>query len=258
MRCQQPPLRPANRAGSGQAIAAAVLATSLVAGRASAATTANWLTATDGSWTDPARWSSNPYFPRNGVPGGTDSYDVTIGASGAAYAVTIDASALPGGAITVDRLTLGSSDATLVASGGTVQASLGLNVNAGVFRLAGGSLRNTVVTGTSGARMEVPAGAGYLDGVELGLSVQIADQGLLRASNGLRLAGASISIRGLNANSNTGIQLVNSTTLDGAGEIVFDGTGGITSWAERPWPSGRAWSSAPARRVAKSGAPTPR
>src|SRR5438132_10301105 len=35
-----------------------------------AQTQANWLGTTDGSWTDPTRWSTNPNFPNNGTPAG--------------------------------------------------------------------------------------------------------------------------------------------------------------------------------------------
>src|SRR5262249_35027007 len=63
--------------------------------------TASWLIASNGNWTDPAQWSTNPNFPNNDTPAGTN-YDAVIGATGASYTATLNSN------ITVDSLLLNS------------------------------------------------------------------------------------------------------------------------------------------------------
>jgi len=76
-----------------------------------------------GLWTDPTKWSTNPYYPVNGNPLGT-TYDVTIDAPGS-YLVT---SILNN--TTVNSLTLNSAGATL-ATNYTLSATIGINLLAG-------------------------------------------------------------------------------------------------------------------------------
>lgn len=78
----------------------------LAAGTASGQTPASWLAATSGNWTDASRWSTDPFFPNNGNNG--VDYDATVGVTGAAYDVTLDAN------ITIQNLTQNSADARLV------------------------------------------------------------------------------------------------------------------------------------------------
>src|SRR2546430_4963936 len=90
---------------------------------------ASWLSATSGSWAQPVRWSTNPIYPVNGNPPGTN-YDVTIGVTGAFYGVTLNSN------VSVDSLLLNSSTGTLeVVSNGT------LSVTAAPITLAAGTLR---------------------------------------------------------------------------------------------------------------------
>src|SRR5438045_3968479 len=84
-------------------------AVSSVAIRAKASTAADWLTPADGNWTEPSNWSSSPNYPRNGAPSASDTYQATIGATGSSYTVTLDASGVPGGSITVDQLRVESA-----------------------------------------------------------------------------------------------------------------------------------------------------
>ena len=63
--------------------AAALLTWGLVCPLAAdAQTVAIWTNPVDGSWTDPTRWSTNPFFPNNGNPAGV-TYAANISASGA-------------------------------------------------------------------------------------------------------------------------------------------------------------------------------
>lgn len=71
-------------------------------------TQANWIGSTDGSWTDPTRWSTG-LVPNNGSPAGA-SYAATIAASGT-YRVTLNAP------VTVNSVTLNNQTATLAVAG---------------------------------------------------------------------------------------------------------------------------------------------
>ena len=215
-----------HRGRTGGVIVAACAA-SLVAGRAAAGTPANWLTASDGAWTDPTRWSSNPYFPANGAPGTGDTYDVTVDATGTPYAITLNSSGVPGGAITIDRLTLGTSAATVLASAGTFQASLGLTINDGTFRLAGATLRNTIVAGTGGT---FDLRYGVLDGVTLRREARVQNNvpylggTTLLVRNGLTLDGGSLHLTFEDSPSlATAITFDGNQTLGGTGTVVLDG-----------------------------------
>lgn len=75
---------------------AALLVVSAVPSAGVAQTTATWDGST-GSWSDPARWSTNPLFPNNGN-GGVD-YNAVVNSG----AVTLDQD------ITIQQLTLGGS-----------------------------------------------------------------------------------------------------------------------------------------------------
>jgi hypothetical protein len=147
-----------------------------VAGRSHGQTPAAWLAPADGTWTDPSKWSSTPAYPRNGSPTSADLYDVTIGAAGSPYTVTLDATAAPGATIAVDRLSLTSAEATAVASAGTFTAGL-LNLDAGTFRLAGGTLKDTVVPAGGGGGGALVGLRGTLDHVTLGRAFEASRSG---------------------------------------------------------------------------------
>src|SRR5262245_58084967 len=55
-----------------------------------AQTQAFWSGTTNGSWTDPLRWSTNPFFPNNGQPTAATTYAANIMTSGT-YTVTLNA-----------------------------------------------------------------------------------------------------------------------------------------------------------------------
>src|SRR6476620_3250637 len=88
---------------------------SLLGPVAAAQTAASWLAPANGQWTDASKWSTNPAYPRTGAPTPADTFAVSVGVVGGAYAITLDASAAPTATIAVDRLTLGSADATVIA-----------------------------------------------------------------------------------------------------------------------------------------------
>lgn len=143
---------------------------------------ASWLNATDGNWNDAANWDSDN-FPDNAA----NTYDASIAATGAAYAVTLDS------AVTVDRLVLDSADATVSHTSGTFSVVETAELLAGTFQQAGGVLAGGTylqnggeVIFTSGSR---------LDGVTLVGNLNAAEMvGFLRLQNGTTFSGdANIS-----------------------------------------------------------------
>jgi hypothetical protein len=100
---------------------------------------ASWLGGS-GNWSNAADWSTNPNYPNNGTPAGTN-YQASISLPGsAAYTVTVNSN------IAIDDLAIGSSNATTDDIAGTLTVG-GLSINSGVFELAGGTLSG----GTTGA-----------------------------------------------------------------------------------------------------------
>ena len=74
-----------HRLVSGAVIAAA-MATVGVSTVRGATFSATWVSAIDGTWTNAARWSTNPNFPNNGSPvagnRGAEARDKRVGTSG--------------------------------------------------------------------------------------------------------------------------------------------------------------------------------
>jgi hypothetical protein len=122
---------------------------------AAADTTANWLTAVDGNWSTAARWSTSPNVPNNG--NGGVNYLVNIAASGAPYLLTLDSD------ITVDDVTVNNVQAFLAQTGGIFQAGT-INLDAGKYVLAGGTLLDTTVNLAGGS---FHGGGGTLNNVHV-------------------------------------------------------------------------------------------
>src|SRR5580658_4621948 len=105
-------------------------------------TAAAWNTDAGGDWATASNWSTNPNYPNNGTPSGTD-YAATIAATGSQfYGVTIDSN------ITVDSLTLNSNKVQVTQSSGTVDLGTA-NFTSGGYFLTGGSLNNTTINSSS-------------------------------------------------------------------------------------------------------------
>lgn len=157
-----------------------------------AATPASWLLPTSGSWRDVTKWSTNPVYPNNGSPGAADAYDVTIGATGAPYTVTLNL--FPD--VTITRLTIASPDATFSAQpSGTFSVIQGIDVQAGTFAL------QDFNTSLSGGDISVHAGAHFR-----------WTSGLLSGPGTLNIdPGASMSIR---SNVDLLRSMTNAGTLD--------------------------------------------
>lgn len=121
--------------GHGRGLIAMLIAIAALTNRTFGQTSASWLTATDGSWTDPLKWSSNPNYPNNGQPGPLDHYDVVIDAVGGNYLVN-----LPGTNVTVDSLSVTSPNATLRQPSASFNVLGAARLEAGVFELNGSIL----------------------------------------------------------------------------------------------------------------------
>jgi hypothetical protein len=197
--------------------------------------TSTWLSETTDSWTNAARWSSNPNYPNN-VAGTT--YNAVIGAAGGtAYQVNLASD------ITLNSLTVSSADATLNQTDGTFQGGT-VNLNAGGYILNGGTLANTTLNLDGGTFLAVTGslngvavtGGTLAIGVDGGVSVQngltVANQNVFLQNNAeLAFDGASQSINNLNFTTGTTATITTSgptstggTTLTlGSGVTVHDG-----------------------------------
>jgi len=132
------------------------------------ATTANWLSAVTGGWSNASNWSSAPNYPNNGSPVGT-TYDVVIGATGSSYTVSFSGIASD----SIDSLTLNSSNATLKLLGGALNVANGVTVNAGTFQLTGGTFAGSI---SGGGTVTIGGfGGSLLNGVTLNDDASIAN-----------------------------------------------------------------------------------
>ncbi|MEM1186164.1 MAG: hypothetical protein AAGI53_14325 [Planctomycetota bacterium] len=136
----------------------------------------SWLDAVDGTWSDAARWTG-------GVPGATS--DVTIDATGAAYTSTINADFL------INSLTLDSADATLVLQSNSVLEVAGTaDLNAGLLRLNGGTLRGGTWNVAPGTLSFTSNGNNALEGVALNGDLRLdGTSSTVRLRNGTTISG---------------------------------------------------------------------
>lgn len=118
----------------------------LIAASSAGAIPSSWIGTSDGSWDDPTRWTTAPYFPDNGTPSSSDTYDATIDAAGASYTVTLDRD------VAVDSLRIDSADTELRLAAGTL-ATGNLEVQQGSVVLGGGALAAGSVQVRSGATL---------------------------------------------------------------------------------------------------------
>jgi hypothetical protein len=172
-----------------------------------------WLNPVDGNWTDPTKWSTDPFYPNNGSPAAT-TYDADIGAVGpvgTSYAVSLSAP-VSVGTVTIDTnqatlaiasgatLNVGTrltSFGTIAHSGGTValpttfQVSLAALVGSSVYQHTGGtfnfgaSLTVGVLAGDT-ARYEI-SGPAVLNGVQLNVGGNVGNGTFLQNGGNVQL-----------------------------------------------------------------------
>ncbi|MGA2440612.1 MAG: PEP-CTERM sorting domain-containing protein [Tepidisphaeraceae bacterium] len=135
--------------------------------RAAADTTATWIGAS-GNWTDPTQWSTNPNYPNNGTPTGTDYQALIDTDGGGPYSVTLNSDT------TIDSLTLNNANATLDHTGGTLTAGQ-IDINAGAYDLNGGTIANATVNLSASGQFQIENGT--LNGVTVtGGDLQTVDR----------------------------------------------------------------------------------
>jgi hypothetical protein len=104
--------------------------------------TSEWV-GNSGDWADVTQWSTNPNYPNNETPAGTE-YDALIDAPGSGpYTVSLENN------VTTDSVTLNSPNATLLQTGGTLTTGA-VNISAGTYNLSGGALQATSYNNTGG------------------------------------------------------------------------------------------------------------
>jgi fibronectin-binding autotransporter adhesin len=159
----------ARRCRTLRMLAAAGIGVAVLPNFGRADVTATWVGGS-GNWTTAADWSTNPNYPNNGTPSGTD-YDVEAGSTGTgSYAVTLSSS------VQIDGLSLDNSGATVdVATGGSLTLTT-LNANSGLFELTGGTLNAASSSGdlfTVGPTGSLSIASGTINGGELNSSTPV-------------------------------------------------------------------------------------
>jgi hypothetical protein len=160
--------------------------------------TATWLSETSGKWSDPTHWSTNPSYPSNGTPAGTNYQAIIAATGGTSYTATLNTD------VDVTSISINSADAELDQTSGTLQAGT-INVNAGAYQMDSGTLVNTAI--------DINAGSlGIQDATLDGVTIQQQ-----QPPGGIVLVFGNITVK--NGLTVTGTQLF----LLGGGSVDFDG-----------------------------------
>jgi hypothetical protein len=196
---------------------------------ASADTTATWSSEQNGAWASTSKWSTTPNYPHNGQPAGVNYQVVINNRGGHAFTITLNTSP-----ITIDSLTIDSSDATVDQTGGSFTPGP-VNINAGTYELNGsGAVINNaaidVVGSLATSTLELLQGemnggsvvAGPMGVVVIGggftetgsPTIQAVNGGTVQLQNGAFINNSSLPTIGSN-----------STMTIGTGAIL-DNTGG--------------------------------
>ena len=179
---------------SAAIIAAALATCAAMNSRAVADTTAEWLNTSGDVWTNPADWSTNPNYPNNGTPGGTNYQALFDLAGSGPYTVTLNSN------IAVDGLTLSTANATLNQTLGTLTIGAA-TISSGTYSLNGGTLSG----GAGGATVALSGGgqfqlySGTLDNLTFsGGNLNFFGNGTtpVTVTNGLNLSGNTLSFQG--------------------------------------------------------------
>jgi hypothetical protein len=187
------------------------------------ATLATWLEATDGGWSDAAKWSTAPAFPNNGSPGSEDSYAVIIDAIGAPYTVSLATD------IVIDHLALAAEEAILRHDGGMLRVET-IQLQGGAYQFGFDSDLSPMIEGATiignGGTLELGHGSSKkktFRNVTLDVDVTVPPSGLssrrptLTVQNGLSIeAGRQVRIA-----PQSKLEIDGSQTLTGIGELTF-------------------------------------
>ena len=178
--------------------------------------TSTWSTATSGNWNVDANWINAPAlggFPNDGN-GGVATYDAVINAVGSPYIVTL------GTNVTVEDLLLNSANATLSHTTGTLTTTGAIDLAAGTYSMAGGTIANTTVNAT--VPMKLTSSGGTLSGVTVSGDLNFPDFN----SKVVIAGGTTFATAHLAGNYST-IGFAPAQTLSST--IQFEGAGGQSS-----------------------------
>jgi hypothetical protein len=199
-----------------------------------AALPSSWISPTSGSWTDPSRWTTSPFFPDNDSPAGA-TYDATINAIGAPYTVTSTAD------VTVDQLHIDSPDASLhIASGTLASQFCTLSGGATAVQTGGTHAIDFLFTLTGGSSYALSGGTFSPGLIRVGES---GEGSLLQTGDSSVIVGPYVSTVGRNG---AGTLLIDGpaasfrSTIDGGNTMVFgSGTLGVANVAVQNGASAR-------------------
>jgi hypothetical protein len=185
-------------------------------------TLASWVSGINGTWTNAARWSTNPSYPNADNPIGS-TYDVVINAPGT-YTVSLRS------AVTLSSLLLDAPSATVDhrAIGATLDTPL-LRVNAGTYLMASNAYTYGEIANT---RIEIGAAGTFIAGDGSLTNVALAGSATLKhmtIRNGLNFDNASVSAQliGSYGADEAGIWFDGTQMLGGFGTVSFDGSGTV-------------------------------
>ena len=205
-------------------VGVAILTTIAVAAFATDPVTSTWLGG-DGDWTDPSMWDTPDYPHNNGT-----TYNAVIDAGSGPYTVELDTS------VSLDSLLLNSADAELLHTRGILNVGGTFYLQAGTYSLKGGTIAGSTITGSENAQLiawwysHSSSNKNTLDGVTLGVDMNIRYEGDVYVRNGLTLNDSTIWHGNETSNSLLYIYLDGSQTIGGNGEIVLNAPSQGSSW----------------------------
>jgi hypothetical protein len=154
-----------------------------------AQTTATWTDPAGGNWDDPANWDTVA-FPNND---GT-TYNAVIDLTGSPYEITLNASL-----ITLDNLTLDSTDATLLIDGGDDLAILNnATITNGTLQLINGVLDGGTYSFGAGGALTFSSSSGNVirNGAVINSNLVLSDTERVRFQTGANFSGATATLEG--------------------------------------------------------------
>jgi hypothetical protein len=175
------------------------------------ATDAHWALPINGNWSDAQRWTTNPFAPNNGTPGGA-TYNGYLDAVGPAHMVTLNSG------VTLDNLYINSSSVTLDHRAGALSVGGVVDLLSGTYSLEGGTLRNATLNLLGGTFTVHGNTDNLLDNVTVNGSFA---PHFLRLANGLTLNGTLSLLGNTSQLSFDGSQTVNGGIIE-FGNPTFD------------------------------------
>ncbi len=174
-------------------------------------------TAAGGNWTDGGNWTSTPHYPDNESPDPGDRYTVIIDAAGV-YEIILDSD------VTIDRLILDAPGATLRHTGGTLTVLDEVEVLAGTYELAGGTLAEGRLSEGAEGSVQLTANSRFENvTIDSSLEMIVPNSRILYVSGDLTLDNATVRMHSTGSITRIRFDGQEEQHLAGVGEVVFDG-----------------------------------